>query len=233
MKDKLNQIREAASDNEYVPTGTSTLKASVSLIPVVGGALDHLIFDKADEIRLRNIEQAIDEIGEKIDNINENDLSTAWFESNEAIELFRVLTEKVQFQNDPEKVRTLAQLYATSGLKCHADDPNKFAAMQKVHEITTIQKTLLQTTFSIPAEERKFSGNGLSSTDTAIWSDTIATKLNSSGLKVDRPIELRVELDILESLNLIRRRNTLLASVLGFEMTALGSLVCKYLEKTN
>ena len=44
-----------------MPERRTWLRATVSVIPYVGGALDHLLFDRADSIRLRNIESALSE----------------------------------------------------------------------------------------------------------------------------------------------------------------------------
>ncbi len=129
--------------NKYIPTGTSILRAGVSLIPLVGGVLDHLLFDKADEIRTRNIEQSISEISKKMGNIPEENITKEWFESTEAIEMFRQLIEKVQFESDNIKIKTLSDIYAISGTTEFSSDPNKFAVLRKVAELTTVQKELL------------------------------------------------------------------------------------------
>lgn len=48
-----------AEIKKYIPEGMTWLRAAVSAIPCVGGAVDHLLFDKADAIRNKNIEQSL------------------------------------------------------------------------------------------------------------------------------------------------------------------------------
>ena len=53
---------------DYMPERVTWLRALVVAIPTVGGALDHLLFDKADAVRLRNIEAALNALSEQLQN---------------------------------------------------------------------------------------------------------------------------------------------------------------------
>ncbi len=235
MKDKINKIKAIAENSRYIPTGESTLRAGISAIPFVGGTLDHLLFDKANEIRTRNIEKAIAAISFRLKEISENTLNKKWFDSSEAIEMFKQLIDKIQFEQDSYKSETLAKIYAISGTKNFSDDPNKFAVLQKASELTTIQKKILLIINKVNPVHRAFNGQGLSSTATAIWTDDItnAIKSNPNGVFWSGTLQLNLELEILESLNLIRRTNAPLANILGYEITGLGKLVLKYLITAN
>ncbi|MGN5159807.1 hypothetical protein [Aeromonas dhakensis] len=46
------------------PSKKAAMRASISLIPSIGGAFDHLLFDRADEIRISNIEKTIEILSE-------------------------------------------------------------------------------------------------------------------------------------------------------------------------
>ena len=48
-----------ASIENAVSSGRSAFRAAVAPVPIVGGALDYLLFDKSDEIRSRNVEQTM------------------------------------------------------------------------------------------------------------------------------------------------------------------------------
>ena len=52
-----------------VPDRRTWMRSAVAAIPWAGGALDHLLFDKADEIRIKNIESSIDILHHKIQQI--------------------------------------------------------------------------------------------------------------------------------------------------------------------
>ena len=44
---------------DLIPERRAWFRGAVSSIPMVGGALDHLLFDRADSIRVANIEAAL------------------------------------------------------------------------------------------------------------------------------------------------------------------------------
>ena len=56
----LATINKKAEASKLIPSGKTIIQSVITSIPVIGGALDHLIFDKADEIRLKNIEKTIE-----------------------------------------------------------------------------------------------------------------------------------------------------------------------------
>ena len=57
-------VKEELKD--LIPSGLGWLRSAVSFIPTIGGALDHLLFDKYAEIQQKNIRQAIKAIEEKM-----------------------------------------------------------------------------------------------------------------------------------------------------------------------
>jgi hypothetical protein len=46
---------------------------------MVGGALDHLIFDKADAIRVKNIEAALAAVKRQIESSEQETIDKEWF----------------------------------------------------------------------------------------------------------------------------------------------------------
>jgi hypothetical protein len=231
-KSKFEIIKKKAEESKYVPSGISTLRAGVAAIPFVGGALDHLIFDRADEIKVKNIEKSIDDINDKMNSISEENLTKEWFESAEALEMFKQLIDKVQFEADDEKIKTIADIYAVSGTNDFSSDPNKFAVLRKAAELSTIQKEILLIISNVPSQHKEFSSGGLQTKATAIWFDDIlnAVKTNPKGQFWTGTLKLDVEIGILESLGLVRNSNVLLANVAGYELTGLGNLLIKYLK---
>jgi len=229
---KFEATLKKAEESRYVPTKVSTIRAGISAIPIVGGALDHLIFDKADEIRTKNIEKSLVDISEKVNSISEKHLTIEWFKSTEALEMFRLLVEKVQFEDDNQKIKSIADIYAVSGTKEFSKDPNKFAVLRKVAELTTVQKELLLIVSTVNKTNRTFDGEHLTSNSTAIWFDDIhnAVKTNPKGQFWQGTLHLNTELEIIESLNLMRKVTAFLANIIGYELTGLGLLLIKYLK---
>ena len=76
----------------YVPEGKSWLRAAVSLIPYVGGAVDHLLFDQADVIRNKNIEQTLKSLSASVDELKDK-INQPWFSSEEFLQLLKKLFE--------------------------------------------------------------------------------------------------------------------------------------------
>lgn len=232
MRKKIQEIREKADNNKYVPNVNSALRASVAAIPFIGGVFDHLLFDKAAEIRVRNIEKAIQNISDKLNELTESSIDREWFESIEAIEMFKQLLEKIEFEQDTEKLTALSDIYAISGTQHFSNDPNKFAVLKKVSELTSIQKKILQIVTMVTPKEKQFDGGGLTSTATLIWLDDIkqAISVYPSGKFWSGTLLLDVEIEIIESLNLLRRINAPTANIFGYQITGLGKLVVRYLN---
>lgn len=235
----IRDIQAKAEDSEYIPDGNIILRSAISAIPWVGGSLDHLLFDKASEIRIKNIEKSVNAISNKISQFEEEKIDKEWFENTEAIEVFRILVEKIQFESDDKKINTLSKLYAVCGTKKFIKDQNKFIVLQKISEITNLQKDILKIISELyPINKRIKENKLLIYSGTGIWLDDITDavctddKLNQS---TKENINLKMELDILESTRLIRRIHSPFEEIdtTGYQMTALGILLIKYLEEAN
>src|SRR4051812_10053471 len=111
--------------SRYVPEGITWLRAAVSSIPIVGGALDHLIFDKADAIRMKNLEAAMGAVGSQIEALGENSFDKDWFQTEEALATFKMLSDKVSYEPDPSKVDAMGRVVAACGTTQHSPDRNK------------------------------------------------------------------------------------------------------------
>lgn len=93
--------------SQYVPEGVTWILAAVSSIPVVGSALDHLVFDKADAIRVKNLEYAIAAMSSQIRSVREDALDKDWFQSDEALDAFKIMSDKASYEPDPAKVEAI------------------------------------------------------------------------------------------------------------------------------
>lgn len=63
---------------EKVKKGPTWLRAGVSAIPWAGGSLDHLLFDRADEIRIKNVEQTLESMKDSLGRMEEDKVSKEW-----------------------------------------------------------------------------------------------------------------------------------------------------------
>ena len=233
---KENLIK-IAEKSPYIPTTNSVIRGAISIIPGIGGLLDHLLFDKSGEIKLNNILKTLEEINVKIRSIDENKISKEWFNSTECVQMFNLLIEKVQFEPNEDKITTLSEIYVKSGLKDFENDPNKFAVMTRVAEMTFTQQELLQIICKIqPIQKVSSGGGGIEYTATAIWISDILTKLKVEEKEARRfwkgELKLDTELGILETFNLIKSL-PIGTDEIGYTITALGVLINVYLNRTK
>lgn len=237
MSEGKNKVMAKVKD--YVPTAKSWGRAAVSAIPYVGGSLDHLIFDKADEIRFQKLEQSVKNIEEFISNIDESRIAKQWFESVEALEMFKQLYEKVEFEPSDSKVKAMSQVYTLFGTNEHVADPNKKAMLETISKLTDNQRIIFKAVGEVPAEAKTGSGDAISYTATAIWQSSILKYLNSNlkylmQLKsATNHVQLDVELDILSSFNLLRLQEIPNLNDRGYKITSLGKLALSYLNEIS
>lgn len=234
MEEQQNPITKLKEDyDSHMPTKNAWCRACISLIPHIGGALDHLIFDKAETIKLENIEKSINEIKQVLNILSETQINKSWFETKEALHLFSELIENIKFEHNEEKISTLSKVFISSGMNEHLNDPEKFIVLNKISQMTNVQRKILYITSNITSEIREFKNtSGMNSKITAIWIDQIKKHLEDnyednrfwSGI-----LDLNLELDIIESLNLIRRKINIVSNEYGYILTALGKRVIDYL----
>ena len=221
--------------SKYLPTGESWIRATVSAIPFVGGALDHLLFDKADEIRKRNIESSLDALSRKLEDIEESNVDKDWFNSEEALQVFRLLAETSQFEPSEPKRSVLGEIVAVSGTQKHSSDGRTLSVLEHLGRLSFVQIKLLKIVGSMKPKEREFSGGSISQKGTAYWLDDIleVVKANPGGQFWTGTLQLDVELELMESLNIFRRAPIFSGGATGYFLTSIGKLVLSYLEDTD
>ncbi len=223
-------LSEYIINNKYIPNVESIIRAWISSIPFAWSALDHLLFDKAYEIRLRNIELSIRNISEKVESFGEATLDLPWFQNEESIKMIRKLFDLVNYENDKEKTKTLSYIYAISWTSSFSSDTNKMAVLNKIAELTTFQKDIFYIIGKMNPQNRTVSGWDISYTWVWIWINDIVSEIKtSSKMQWKGTLKLDTELDIIESLNLIRRLNVPW-NELAYLVTWLWKLVIDYLD---
>jgi hypothetical protein len=217
-----------------IPEKKTWLRAIVSAIPTVGGALDHLLFDRADEIRARNIEESLKTIEKKLSNIPEAILDKAWFESEEALAMFRNMAEKVEFEPDRQKRTSLANVVAISGTKIFSSDKRKLSVFEHLNRLTFVQMRLLSIIGELKPEQKQV-GQEIVQTVNALWANQIiqAIRQNRYGQFWEGQLNIGLELEILESLNMISGVQTIAGGEKAFVMTSLGQEAVKYFKAGN
>lgn len=236
MKERITEIAKKVKDSKYVPNTGSFLRASVSAIPVVGGALDHLIFDKSDEIRTRNIEATIISLQEQYSRLEQSTINLDWFSTGEAVNLFKELIALVEYEDSQEKLEAISSLYAVSSTYQFSDDNQKAWVMRKVSELSNEQRKLFVVIASMQPEKREFSSGGLQSTETAIWNDSVL-KYFTVQLQVDHTyrfwgedFNVDTQLELLTSSGLLIRHQSMLAKNAGYKVSVFGNIVFNYLK---
>lgn len=215
---------------DLLPDRKAWARAVVSVVPWVGGALDHLVFDQADAIRLRNLEAAVKGLSDRLRAVPENLIDKEWFNSEEALATFRLMADKAAFEPNKTKVDDLGKLAAACGLEPQSKDPKKLSIFEHLSRLSPEQLRLLQTILRTPLNTRTSSGATITYTVSAIWIDDIVKSLNSRPHFWQGNLDLSLELDVLESLNVIRQ-----IAASGFEqpaysVTPLGKLAATYVD---
>ncbi|MCB6184905.1 hypothetical protein LIN78_15260 [Leeia sp. TBRC 13508] len=218
---------------KYIPEGTSWLRAAVSSIPVAGSALDHLLFDKADTIRMRNMEAAVASLSDEVQKLGHQAIDKDWFSSEEALAAFKILSDKASYEPDKAKVDALGRLVATCGTVEHASDAKKLSVLEHLSRLTSVQIKLLSVMLSTPPQEKKFSTGGLIQTAKAIWLNDIISALNAGPQFWSGQLVVNQELEVLESLNTIRQVPLFVSEELGFTFTAIGLHAATYVKSTR
>ncbi|EHH3742066.1 hypothetical protein [Vibrio parahaemolyticus] len=236
MKEKITKIAEKANESKYVPNASTFFRAGVSAIPVVGGALDHLIFDKSDEIRTRNIEAAISSLEDKYKQLEQNSVNLDWFSTGEAVNLFKELISLIEYEDSQEKLEAISSLYAVSSTYKFTNENQKSWVMRKVSELSNEQRKLFKIVASMSPEQREFSSGALMSTETAIWNDTVFNDIENK-FNIDpsfrfwrQGFNLDVELELLASTGLLVRHQAMFAKNAGYKVSVFGKIVLSYLK---
>lgn len=231
-KETINNLVEKAKQ------GPSLLRAGVAAIPWVGGSLDHLLFDRAGEIRMKNVEQAIDDMKDCLDKIKEEKVSKEWFETEEALDMFKNLLIKIEFEKDKAKIKTLSNVYCLFGTNEHKDDPNKNAVLESLSKLTTKQRIILMAVGKVSQKQKTSEESVITATATAIWQSDILAYCQSDSATILQLLSqgggktyLDLELDFLVSLNLLRLVNTLNIKDTGYSVSSLGKLAIDYLNE--
>lgn len=236
IKDTVDNGAEKTMGEEMkdlAPSGMGWLRAGVASIPFVGGGLDHLLFDKYAEIQRKNMQQAIDAMKEKVASMEEQKVSKEWFESEEALDMLRNLLQRVMYEGDSGKIRTLSNVYCQFGTIEHKDDPNKFAVLDTISKLTSNQRVIFKVVNEVPQETKTVGDGAIEYTATAKWQTNILDYCNNTTIRsqLKGHVLLNVELDILTSFNLIVALDAASSKDAAYRVSALGRLAYSYLKE--
>jgi predicted RNase H-like nuclease len=213
-----------------IPERVAWIRAAVSSIPMVGSALDHLLFDKADAIRLRNIETALAAISERIQTFDQDKIDRSWFGSEEALAAFKVMADSVSYEPEKAKIEDMGKIVAACGEQEHAADGKKLSAVEHLSRLSHLQIKLLSAIASTPMLERKVATGDLVQTATAIWVSDIVATVKSGPRFWTGTMKLDEELEVLESYNTIRRLQLMGPSDAAYVLTAIGRHAALYVR---
>ena len=228
MKEKIDGLVEKAKQ------GPAWLRAGVSAIPWAGGALDHLLFDKAGEIRMQNVEKTLDAMKDKLGSIDESMVSKEWFESEEALDMFKNLLQKIEFEGDKDKIKALSAVYCLFGTNEHKDDPKKFAVLDILSKLTNNQRVIFKVVNEVPQETKTITEDVMQYTATAKWQSTMLNYCNSNfqiRQELKGHVKLDVELEILTAFNLLVNMDVASSKDTAYRVSELGKLAYSYLKE--
>lgn len=216
---------------EALPNSRTILRAVVSSVPHVGSALDHLIFGRADEIRMRNVETALEAVANQLGMVQEEVIDRAWFESEEALAVYRLLSEKVSYEPDKQKIACMGRVAGACGHRKHSADDTKLSVIEHLSRLSMVQLKLLQCVATVSAKERtwQIGESALTQTATAIWLSDILAALRAGPTFWSGMLAVDQELEVLESLNVLRQMQLMGPAERGYVLTAIGKRAADYL----
>lgn len=214
----------------HLPEGITWVRAAVSSIPAVGGALDHLIFDKADAIRVKNIEAALAAIRHQIESVEDETIDKEWFQSEEALAAFKMMSDKISYEPDPAKVEAIGRVVSACGNKQHSKDPHKLSVVEHLSRLSATQIKLLSIVSEIELKERTIEMGGLNQTGSAIWLSDIIAALQAGPQFWQGTLVVDEELEVLESLNTVRRVQFMGPAELAYVVTTIGKRAAAYVH---
>ncbi len=215
---------------KHLPEGMTWMRAVVSSVPVVGSALDHLLFDKADIIRLRNIEQALAGLADQLKSVSDTTIDKKWFETEEALAAFRAMANAVAYEPDKQKIDALGRIVALCGSIEHSADDKKLSVLDHLSRLSAVQIKLLSAIQRTPPEQRQGGGGAVAQTVTAVWLDQIVETLKAGPRFWTGTIQVVEELELIESVNLIRRVATFGKKGTGYALTSTGKRAASYVQ---
>lgn len=220
-----------AEIKKYIPEGMTWLRAAVSAIPCVGGAVDHLLFDKADAIRNKNIEQSLQSLSASVDELKDK-INQPWFSSEEFLQLLKKLFDSVSFETDKPKIDTLGKIVALCGTNDYALDQKKCSVFDHIAKLSYVQIKLLSIVASIPKKKKEIKSGALVQTVNAIWLSDISIILQKyiENRFWEGTLNLIQEMEILESLNMVRLI-PIWGSEKAYSLTSIGNLATGYINK--
>jgi hypothetical protein len=214
---------------DLIPDGKAWARGVVSCIPVVGGALDHLVFDKADSIRMKNIEDAVKGMSDRLGAVPESSIDKAWFETEEALATFRLLADKAGFEPNKKKIEDLGKLAAACGLEPQSKDTKKLSVFEHLSRLSPEQLRLLKAVTQTAAATRTATTGAITQTLNAIWEDDVVKTLTTAPQFWTGNLNLPLELGVLESLNVVRQVFASGFNTPAYAVTPLGNHAVTYL----
>lgn len=214
----------------YLPEPVAWLRAAVGSIPMVGSALDHLIFDKADAVRVGNIEKVLESVSARLERTSEDAINVDWFQSEEALATFKLLFDRVSFEADKEKIETLGHVSATFGFKEVDGDPRRLSVVEHLSQLSQVQIKILSVVAKVPVQRKQFSSGTISQTASAVWLSDIVKVLEGGPKFWQGVLKVDQELEILESHNVLRRLPLFGVTDIGYALTSIGAHAASYLE---
>jgi len=115
----------------------------------------------------------------QINTVQEESIDQTWFQSEEALAVFKMLADKISYEADPAKVNALGRVVAACGNIQHSGDERKLSVVEHLSRLSATQIRLLAVVASITPETRKISTGDLEQTATAIWQDTLLEVLKA------------------------------------------------------
>jgi len=182
------------------------------------------------------LEESVKYISDSVSDLEKSRIVLDWFESVEALEMFKQLFEKIEFEPSNSKVKILSQIYTLFGTKEHVTDPNKYAVLETIAKLTNNQRVVFIASNEVRKESKDYSTGDLVETTTAIWKSTILDYIKNTQTLIGQikgKVIIDDKLDIIFSFNLLVNLNVSHPHDSAYRLTGLGRMTFNYLRETS
>jgi hypothetical protein len=116
------------------------------------------------------------------------------------------------------------------GNKQHSKDPHKLSVVEHLSRLSATQIKLLSIVSEIEPKERTIEMGGLNQTGSAIWLSDIIAALKTGPQFWQGTLAVDEELEVLESLNTVRRVQFMGTAELAYVVTTIGRRAAGYVH---
>jgi hypothetical protein len=144
IDDKLEKVLDKLSQEATARTDLELLLAACAGIPGAGGPISSLMAGQAKRRVVRRTVEMFNAIRERLEQVEERNISKDFFESDEFQTLLALAIEQLQTSHDADKIKMLAAALANSGLEQFSSETRKELFVRIMRDLSIDHLRLLK-----------------------------------------------------------------------------------------